>query len=119
MACATDAEYISIVRRLRWWFPRPNYLITAAVWSTGAYGRSVFINSTPQSDHTGISVRMLWQVRRGRGGGRSGRRGGGAGLPVHPLPACAELAAGAALALQVGSQLDMLQIMAYGELLLC
>lgn len=60
--CATDSEFISVVQRTRAAFPRPDYLITTAAWSIGAYGQGAWMNSQPQGDHTGMSVNVLKAV---------------------------------------------------------
>ena len=61
VSCAIDAEYIHVTQALRAALPRP-YLLTSAVWSTGAYGQGAWLNSGPQGDHTGQSVNLLKQA---------------------------------------------------------
>lgn len=51
--CASDAEYVAIVQRLRAALPRP-YALSAAVWSTGA-----FTTQPPLGPYTGMARVML------------------------------------------------------------
>ena len=61
MACATDAQFVSVIRALRAALPRP-YLLTTAAWSIGAYGQGAWLGAQPQGDHTGMSVNPLRQA---------------------------------------------------------
>ena len=61
LSCATDSQYISIVKTLRAVLPRPALLTTAA-FSVGAYGQGDWLNSQPASDHTGMNVNVLKSV---------------------------------------------------------
>jgi hypothetical protein len=78
--CASDSQFVSIVNSLRAAFPRPRYTVTAALWSTGAYGQGRWLTAKPQGAYTGSAVNMLRRV---------------------------------------GSKLDAVNIMAYGEQALC
>lgn len=61
VSCGTDAEFIRVVNATRDAFPAP-YIVTAALWSIGAYGQGQWVNARPAGDHTGMSVRMLREV---------------------------------------------------------
>jgi len=56
--CATDGRWVRIVQRLRAVLPRPAVL-TAAVWSVGAYGEGDFRNAQPHSPYTGVMLHFL------------------------------------------------------------
>jgi len=56
--CQTDAILDRIVRQLRTALPRPA-LLTAAVWSVGAYGEGDFRLAQPSSRYTGFMLRLL------------------------------------------------------------
>jgi len=58
--CASDNEYISIVKALRG--ALPNKLISAAAFSVGAYGEGNWTNGTPVSPNTGLCLGMLRSV---------------------------------------------------------
>jgi chitinase len=58
VSCATDARWETIVRESRAALPRP-LLLTASVWSVGAYGEGDFAASRPQSRYTGFSLAIL------------------------------------------------------------
>ena len=56
--CRTDGVWNSIVQRLRAALPRPA-LLTAAVWSVGAYGVGEFHLAKPASEYTGFLLGLL------------------------------------------------------------
>jgi hypothetical protein len=56
--CATDALWPQLVQRLRAVLPRPA-LLTASVWSVGAYGEGRFRDAQPHSDWTGLMLHFL------------------------------------------------------------
>jgi hypothetical protein len=58
ISCATDEMWASIIGQARAALPRPS-LLTASVWSVGAYGEGRFQVSRPQSDYTGILLPFL------------------------------------------------------------
>ena len=58
VACTTDGTYIGAVLALRRALPRPA-LLTAAVWSVGAYGEGAWADAQPRSANTGMSLNML------------------------------------------------------------
>lgn len=58
VACATDAEFLAVVKALRAAVPRP-LLLSIAAWSTGAYGEGRFAAAPPGGDYTGLSVNLL------------------------------------------------------------
>jgi chitinase len=62
ISCATDQTWDSIVARLRSTLPRP-LLLTASVWSVGAYGEGAYRASRPHSDYTGFMLRLLRSPR--------------------------------------------------------
>jgi hypothetical protein len=62
VACATDEAWRVIIGRSRIALPRP-YLLTASVWSVGAYGEGDFGASRPPSDYTGIMLPLMRSMR--------------------------------------------------------
>jgi chitinase len=59
VTCPTDAEYISVVNAMRAAMPRPK-ILSAAVWSVGAYGEGQWAKSQPMgSASTGIALALL------------------------------------------------------------
>lgn len=56
--CRTDAFWQALIRRFRTVLPRPA-LLTAAVWSVGAYGEGAFQASRPHSRYTGFMLSVL------------------------------------------------------------
>ena len=56
--CATDAVWANLVRRIREVLPRP-MLLTASVWSVGAYGEGAFRAARPVSQYTGLMLSLL------------------------------------------------------------
>jgi hypothetical protein len=56
--CRTDEKLDRIVRQLRSALPRPA-LLTAAVWSVGAYGEADFRLAQPSSRYTGFMLGLL------------------------------------------------------------
>ncbi|WAC25928.1 glycoside hydrolase family 18 protein [Ancylobacter sp. SL191] len=58
VACASDATFISLVRRLRDALPRP-YILSIAGWSVGAYGEGAFANAPPPSPWRGSMIALL------------------------------------------------------------
>jgi hypothetical protein len=58
ISCATDERWETIVRESRAALPRP-LLLTASVWSVGAYGEGNFATSQPRSRYTGFSLAIL------------------------------------------------------------
>jgi hypothetical protein len=56
--CRTDAFWQTLIRRFRTVLPRPA-LLTAAVWSVGAYGEGRFRTSQPRSAYTGVMLSVL------------------------------------------------------------
>jgi len=61
VSCATDQLYIDSVRQLRFALPSDK-MLTAAVWSIGAYGEGSYVDATPQGGYTGVSINMLKTV---------------------------------------------------------
>lgn len=62
IACLTDMNWDIIVHRMRTALPRPKVL-TASVWSVGAYGEGTFRASRPRSDYTGFMLGLLRSPR--------------------------------------------------------
>lgn len=58
LRCQTDDEWNSIVHRMRAVLPRPA-LLTAVVWSVGAYGEGEFHLAKPASQYTGFMLSLL------------------------------------------------------------
>jgi hypothetical protein len=56
--CSTDAFWQTLVARLRVVLPRPA-LLTASVWSVGAYGDGPFRSGRPVSQYTGFMLSLL------------------------------------------------------------
>ncbi|MBS9475707.1 hypothetical protein KIP89_01105 [Ancylobacter sp. VKM B-3255] len=56
--CASDADWISHVRRLREALPRP-LVVSVAGWSVGAYGEGAFANAPPVSPWRGSMLALL------------------------------------------------------------
>lgn len=61
ISCATDDLYIRCVQQLRDALPADK-MLTAAVWSIGAYGEPPYENAQPQGGYTGVSINMLKAV---------------------------------------------------------
>ena len=62
IACATDAKWDRIIRQIRTALPRP-MLLTASVWSVGAYGEGRFREAQPRSRYTGFMLKLLHTPR--------------------------------------------------------
>ena len=62
VSCLSDSEYIATVSALRAALPRPQYTISAAVWSIGAYGQGAWATAIPQGQYTGVAINMLKAV---------------------------------------------------------
>lgn len=58
ISCATDDLFIRCVQQLRDALPADK-MLTAAVWSIGAYGEPPYENAQPQGGYTGVSINML------------------------------------------------------------
>lgn len=58
IACAATADWQAIATAARAALPRPK-VITASVWSVGAYGEAPFATARPQSRHTGSMLGFL------------------------------------------------------------
>ncbi len=58
VSCATDARWEAILHDSRAALPRP-MILTASVWSVGAYGEGAFADALPRARHTGFSLPML------------------------------------------------------------
>lgn len=58
VSCTSDAEFRRVVRQIRQVLPKP-YLVTAAVWSIGAYGEGQWANAQPQGEKTGMTLNLL------------------------------------------------------------
>ncbi|MBW4584834.1 glycosyl hydrolase family 18 protein [Aetokthonos hydrillicola Thurmond2011] len=58
VSCTSDAEFRRVVRQIRQVLPKP-YLVTAAVWSIGAYGEGKWTNAQPQGEKTGMTLNLL------------------------------------------------------------
>lgn len=58
VSCTSDAEFRCVVRQIRQVLPKP-YLVTAAVWSIGAYGEGQWANAQPQGEKTGMTLNLL------------------------------------------------------------
>lgn len=56
--CPGDANYEAVVEALRAALPRPA-MLTAAVWSVGAYGLGPWAGAQPMAPRTGMSINML------------------------------------------------------------
>jgi chitinase len=56
--CRTDAVWEALIRRTRAVLPRP-FLLTASVWSVGAYGENQFRTAQPYSRYTGFMLSPL------------------------------------------------------------
>ena len=63
--CATDPLWGQLVERFRAVLPRPAVL-TAAVWSVGAYGEGAFRDARPPSRYTGLMLHFLYLPHRFR-----------------------------------------------------
>jgi len=59
--CTSDQDYISIINKYRAAVPKGKQLLTAAVFSVGAYGEGQFANDQPISPNTGVALAMLKQ----------------------------------------------------------
>jgi chitinase len=62
IACATDAAWDWIVGQTRTALPRP-MLLTASVWSVGAFGEGKFRDARPRSRYTGFMLPLLHTAR--------------------------------------------------------
>lgn len=58
IGCATDMAWEAILRRARVALPRP-LVLTASVWSVGAYGEGRFRRARPRSGYTGMMLPVL------------------------------------------------------------
>ena len=58
IACATDAAWDRIVGQARTALPRP-MLLTASVWSVGAFGEGKFRDARPHTRYTGFMLPLL------------------------------------------------------------
>ncbi len=58
VACRSDAVWAALVQRTRAVLPHPA-LVTASVWSVGAYGEGAFRTSSPASRYTGVMLALL------------------------------------------------------------
>jgi chitinase len=58
VSCTSDAEFRCVVRQIRQALPE-HYLVTAAVWSIGAYGEGQWANAQPQGEKTGMTLNLL------------------------------------------------------------
>lgn len=58
VSCTSDAEFRRVVRQIRQVLPK-RYLVTAAVWSIGAYGEGKWANAQPQGERTGMTLNLL------------------------------------------------------------
>ncbi len=56
--CRTDWAWSNLVARIRAVLPRP-FVLTAAVWSVGAYGEDEFRGAQPGGRYTGLMLRFL------------------------------------------------------------
>ena len=56
--CRTDPVWEALIRRIRAVLPRP-FLLTASVWSVGAYGENQFRTARPHSRYTGFMLSAL------------------------------------------------------------
>ena len=65
IACATDAAWDRIVGQARAALPRP-MLLTASVWSVGAFGEGKFRDARPRSRYTGFMLPLLHTHPSGR-----------------------------------------------------
>lgn len=59
--CQTDRLFTDCVSTLKAVLP-PGKILTAALWSTGAYGEGIYANALPQGSKTGVSINMLQAV---------------------------------------------------------
>ena len=62
VGCTTDLEFVGIVQSFRNTFPRSNYVLSAAVWSVGAFGEGMWKDALPKSQYTGVARYMLQEV---------------------------------------------------------
>jgi hypothetical protein len=62
IACATDAAWDRIVGQARTALPRP-MLLTASVWSVGAFGEGKFRGAQPYTRYTGLMLPLLHTTR--------------------------------------------------------
>jgi hypothetical protein len=58
MVCTTDRLWGEFTTRIRAVLPRP-YIMTASVWSVGAFGEGVYRSAGPPSRYTGIMLAFL------------------------------------------------------------
>lgn len=58
VSCPSDAEFVSVVKKMRAALPRPKILSIAA-WSVGAYGEGAWASAPPASAYTGIALAVL------------------------------------------------------------
>jgi chitinase len=61
ISCSTDDLYISSVTSL-WQALPAEKILTAAVYSVGAYGEGSYADAQPQGGYTGVSINMLESV---------------------------------------------------------
>jgi chitinase len=62
IACATDKTWDRIIAQLRTFLPRP-LLLTASVWSVGAFGEGRFLGSRPRTPYTGFMLPLMRSQR--------------------------------------------------------
>ena len=60
ISCATDSLYIDTVTKFR--SALGSRMLTAAVFSVGAYGEGIYSDAQPQGGYTGCSINMLTSV---------------------------------------------------------
>jgi len=58
VACPGDALSIQVVEEIRRALPRP-FVVSAAVWSVGAYGEGAFASALPRGPYAGVSLALL------------------------------------------------------------
>jgi hypothetical protein len=58
LRCTTDPVWATLVQRFRAVLPRPE-ILTAAVWSVGAFGEDEYKDARPRSRYTGLMLRFL------------------------------------------------------------
>lgn len=58
VSCPSDAEFVSVVKKMRAALPRPK-IVSIAAWSVGAYGEGAWVNAKPASSNTGIALAVF------------------------------------------------------------
>jgi chitinase len=58
IGCTTDMAWDRIIAQLRAAVPRP-MLLTASVWSVGAFGEGNFVGSRPRTPYTGLMLHLM------------------------------------------------------------